>query len=295
MMSTQPSSFVQLGRVEIFVHAGRIDGDITRCGAEVLVSSAGTDGSMQSGVSAAIRVTGGDEIAAQLQKHKPLIPGTVVVTDAGKLAGAKYIYHAVIVGWGQERRVLQADVWRAVTTCMDIARLTGMSSIAFPSLGTLHGGADKFETHSTMAAACLQALGQGSRLRQVHFCFNYPPTAEVFKRAFLQQQLMRNIQALEKGQWHDQQLETDLAKLWPLLTDVRFGLRHLKELVSTLERTPNAQEARTLIHDVSNSIVVIGDRNTVQSGKYSIKIDKASGLAIGDGARVERSGDDVER
>ena len=40
---------------------------------------------------------------------------------------------------------------------------------------------------------------------------------------------------------------------------------------------------------------LIGDRNTVQSGKYNIKIDKASGLAIGDGARVERSGDDVER
>ena len=47
--------------------------------------------------------------------------------------------------------------------------------------------------------------------------------------------------------------------------------------------------------NIIGSTIVTGDRNTVQSGKYNIKIDKASGLAIGDGARVERSGDDVER
>ncbi|MBK9234102.1 MAG: hypothetical protein IPO15_25500 [Anaerolineae bacterium] len=47
--------------------------------------------------------------------------------------------------------------------------------------------------------------------------------------------------------------------------------------------------------NITGSTIVTGDRNTVQSGKYNIKIDKASGLAIGDGARVERSGDDVER
>lgn len=46
---------------------------------------------------------------------------------------------------------------------------------------------------------------------------------------------------------------------------------------------------------ITGSTIVTGDHNTVQSGKYNIKIDKASGLAIGDGARVERPGDDLER
>jgi hypothetical protein len=32
----------------------------------------------------------------------------------------------------------------------------------------------------------------------------------------------------------------------------------------------------------------------VQSGKYNVRIDKASGLAIGDNARVEQSGGETE-
>ncbi len=34
--------------------------------------------------------------------------------------------------------------------------------------------------------------------------------------------------------------------------------------------------------DITGSAVITGDRNTVQSGKYNVKIGKASGLAIGD-------------
>lgn len=40
--------------------------------------------------------------------------------------------------------------------------------------------------------------------------------------------------------------------------------------------------------DVTGSVIVTGDRNTVQQGKYNIQIDQASGLAIGDGATVSR-------
>jgi len=47
--------------------------------------------------------------------------------------------------------------------------------------------------------------------------------------------------------------------------------------------------------NITGSTIVTGDRNTVQRGKYNIKIDKASGLAIGDGARVERAGNDAEQ
>lgn len=39
---------------------------------------------------------------------------------------------------------------------------------------------------------------------------------------------------------------------------------------------------------MSGSVIVTGDRNTVQQGKYNIQIDQASGLAIGDGATVHR-------
>lgn len=40
---------------------------------------------------------------------------------------------------------------------------------------------------------------------------------------------------------------------------------------------------------------VSGQGNVVQVGKYNVQIDKASGLAIGDNARVERSDADTEK
>jgi len=40
--------------------------------------------------------------------------------------------------------------------------------------------------------------------------------------------------------------------------------------------------------DVSESTVSTGDGIAIQKGKYNIKIDHASGLAIGDNASVER-------
>lgn len=46
--------------------------------------------------------------------------------------------------------------------------------------------------------------------------------------------------------------------------------------------------------NITGSTIVTGDHNTVQSGKYNIKIDKASGLAIGDGARVGQFDVDTE-
>ena len=54
-----------------------------------------------------------------------------------------------------------------------------------------------------------------------------------------------------------------------------------------------AQGARSVAigKDVSDSVIVTGDQNTVQQGKYNIQIDRAAGLAIGDGARVEQPDD----
>ncbi len=43
--------------------------------------------------------------------------------------------------------------------------------------------------------------------------------------------------------------------------------------------------------NIADSAIVTGDDNTVQSGKYSIRINKASGLAIGDNARATYAGD----
>ena len=58
-------------------------------------------------------------------------------------------------------------------------------------------------------------------------------------------------------------------------------------IIASGERSVAAQ-------NITGSTIITGDHKTVQSGKYNVRIDKASGLAIGDNARVDRAGDDAE-
>ncbi len=58
-------------------------------------------------------------------------------------------------------------------------------------------------------------------------------------------------------------------------------------IIASGERSVAAQ-------NITGSTIITGDHNNVQSGKYNVKIDKVSGLAIGDNARVEQGGDDTE-
>ncbi len=78
-----------------------------------------------------------------------------------------------------------------------------------------------------------------------------------------------------------------------------------EELAHEIERQlAAAQAARVTIiasgersvaaQNITGSTIITGDHNTVQSGKYNVRIDKASGLAIGDNARVEQGGGETE-
>jgi O-acetyl-ADP-ribose deacetylase (regulator of RNase III) len=281
-MPTEP--LLTIGRTNIYVLKGPKTGDITKCGADVLVSSAGTGGTMSSGVSKAILDRGGSEIKEALSSHKPLIPGDVVITSAGKLA-AKNIYHAVVVSWGDQRKVLQAAIWRAVSRCMELAQLTNMTSIAFPSLGTGSGKADRFETHSTMSAACLESLRSGGSLRSIHFCFDYRDTGQTFQKAFLQQQLIRQAHGLTMDD------QADLGKLveswqtvWPEVLGLGANLDRLAQLVTRLEQDPSARVVIN-VGDIINSTASIGPWSVAVGGNV-----KDSTIATADGARVETAG-----
>jgi hypothetical protein len=58
-------------------------------------------------------------------------------------------------------------------------------------------------------------------------------------------------------------------------------------IIASGERSVAAQ-------NITGSTIITGDHNTVQSGKYNVRIDKASGLAIGDNAWVEQGGGETE-
>ncbi len=58
-------------------------------------------------------------------------------------------------------------------------------------------------------------------------------------------------------------------------------------IIASGERSVAAQ-------NITGSTIITGDHNNVQSGKYNVRIDKVSGLAIGDNARVEQGGGETE-
>jgi O-acetyl-ADP-ribose deacetylase len=263
IMSMEP--LIRIGKCEIFVLQGKEEGDILRSGAEVLVNSAGTFADMSGdGVSRAMLEAGGEEILTSLRAHRPLIPGDVVITSAGKLS-AKNIYHAVVVEWGKKdpkHRVTQATIWRVMSRSLELAQLTNMSSIAFPSLGTGAGRAEKFETHSTMAAACLDSLQLNSSLRKIFFCFIWWDTANIFRSAFLQQQLIRQARGLLYDiPGEQEQLAADFHKIWPGILGIDTKIDVLIKLIQKLEEKPSAEVIYQFI-STQGGAYIEGDVNT---------------------------------
>lgn len=89
----------------------------------------------------------------------------------------------------------------------------------------------------------------------------------------IQQGLAAEIaRALEE----DRDLQQEIARLWG------------EAQAAGVTVIAGGEHAVAIGGDVTGSVIVTGDRNTVQQGKYNIQIDQASGLAIGDGATVHR-------
>lgn len=120
-------------------------GDITASNAEVVVSSDDEFLTMGGGVSRAIRKAAGNAIEAERAKMVPAKVGEVVVTSAGRLP-AKYVFHAITVGWNNlvdssldaegRRTQHEAIVRQATRRAMELLPVLGCRSIAFPAIGT---------------------------------------------------------------------------------------------------------------------------------------------------------------
>jgi len=88
--------------------------------------------------------------------------------------------------------------------------------------------------------------------------------------------------ALAAFRW---QLEKLLAEDPALAAEVADLLRKARPAGATVIAA--GERSVAIGGDASGNIIIAGDQTTVQQGKYNIRIDRASGLAIGDNARVE--------
>jgi O-acetyl-ADP-ribose deacetylase (regulator of RNase III) len=134
-------------------------GDITSSNADVLVSSDDCYLTMGGGVSAAIRRAAGESILLEVAKKIPAKLGDVVVTGAGSLP-AKHIFHAITIGPSEVGAV--DIIPNATRRAMKLLKTLGLSSIAFPAIGTGAAGFSYEDVAANMATAIVEELRESS-------------------------------------------------------------------------------------------------------------------------------------
>jgi O-acetyl-ADP-ribose deacetylase (regulator of RNase III) len=113
------------------------NGDICDLEVDAIVNAANTTLWMATGVGGALKRAGGDAIEFAAVRQAPVPLGGAVVTPAGTLA-ARFVIHAVSLD--RDRRTSGATIESAVRSAMARAREAGVTSIAFPALGSGVGG-----------------------------------------------------------------------------------------------------------------------------------------------------------
>ena len=120
--------------VEVIVKQG----DITEEVVDAIVNPANSFLIMGGGVAGAIKRKGGASIEREAMAKAPVEVGNAVVTGAGRLK-AKYVIHAPTMKYPASR-IGEENVRLATRAALRAARELGISSVAFPGMGTGVGG-----------------------------------------------------------------------------------------------------------------------------------------------------------
>ena len=120
-----------MARIELW------NGDICDLEVDAIVNAANLSLWMSTGVGGAIKRAGGDDIEFEAVRQGPVSLGGAIVTHGGLLP-SRAVIHAVSLD--RERRTSAEVIEAAVRSAMARARELGVTSIAFPALGTGVGG-----------------------------------------------------------------------------------------------------------------------------------------------------------
>ena len=120
-----------MARIELW------NGDICELEGDAIVNAANVSLWMSTGVGGAIKRAAGDQIEFAAIRQAPVELGEAIVTAGGSLA-AKYVIHAVSLD--RDRRTSGPVIEAAVRSAFARARELGLTSLAFPALGTGVGG-----------------------------------------------------------------------------------------------------------------------------------------------------------
>jgi O-acetyl-ADP-ribose deacetylase len=163
-----------------------IVGDITRVDTEAIVNAANNDLWMGAGVAGAIKRAGGEEIEQEAVAKGPIEIGGAIATTAGKLPFHRII-HAAAMGFqgGQMVPASAESIRDATTASLRVADEEGLTSVAFPALGTGVGGFSIAECAEIMAGAAIQYCvhAEHTGLTRIVFVFRDEDARSTFDEA----------------------------------------------------------------------------------------------------------------
>ncbi len=163
-----------------------IQGDITKQEVDAIVNAANNHLWMGAGTAGAIVRAGGREIEDEAIRQGPIEVGEAVVTGPGNLS-CRHVIHAAAMG--QDLHT-SADKIRASTdNALKRGEELGISSIAFPALGTGVGGFDYEQAAEIMLTVCYAHSGADRSVRTIRFVLFDQKAFEAFE------QVAKNLEA----------------------------------------------------------------------------------------------------
>jgi O-acetyl-ADP-ribose deacetylase (regulator of RNase III) len=156
------------------------NGDICDLEVDAIVSPATTSLWMSTGTAGEIKRAGGDAIEFAAIRQAPAALGDAIVTPAGRLA-ARVVIHAVSLERG--RRTSGPAIDRAARSAMARVRELGLSSVAFPALGTGVGGFPLDEAARIAVTAVREELEVSPQVEHVVFALRGGAAFEAFAHA----------------------------------------------------------------------------------------------------------------
>jgi O-acetyl-ADP-ribose deacetylase (regulator of RNase III) len=156
------------------------NGDICDLEVDAIVNAANPSLWMATGVGGAIKRAGGDAIEFAAVRQAPVSIGDAIVTPAGNLA-ARAVIHAVSLD--RDRRTNATIIDSAVRNALARAREIGVTSIAFPALGTGVGGFPLDEAALVTVRAVRDELPNCPTIQHVTFAMRGAAAYQAFDAA----------------------------------------------------------------------------------------------------------------
>jgi O-acetyl-ADP-ribose deacetylase (regulator of RNase III) len=165
-----------MARIELW------NGDVCDLEVDAIVNAANVSLWMSTGVGGAIKRAGGDAIEFAAIRQGPVELGDAIVTPAGALA-ARYVIHAVSLD--RDRRTSGEAIERAVRSVFSRARELGITSLAFPALGTGVGGFPLEDAARITVAVVHDELPRSAAIAHVVFALRGVAAYQAFEAALV--------------------------------------------------------------------------------------------------------------